>query len=119
MIERLREALFGPPQCGGTCLLRPGHSGFHKSSFHEWPNEADTIDWADVGRRIWLGDPSVGILSRVEMDYALAAWQIAGGHQCGCWERGQAYHTCPALYGQEAAPAGISPLEARAVDGDR
>ena len=114
-VERLREALFGPSRCGGGCLLRPGHSGFHKSNHRAWLNEADTIDWAEVGRRIRLGDPSVGLLSRVEFEYALGA---ADAVPCECWKRGQAYHTCPALYGRGAAPV-ISPLEERAMDGDR
>jgi hypothetical protein len=57
MIERLRELWDGPSRCGGGCLLRPGHSGFHKSNFEAWPNDADTLDWAELGRRIRLGPP--------------------------------------------------------------
>jgi hypothetical protein len=73
VVKRLRELWSGPPQCGDECLLRPGHSGFHKSNFKAWPNGDDTLDWAEVGRAIKSGASIIPTMSLVEMEYALRA----------------------------------------------
>jgi hypothetical protein len=78
LLARLEEFWYGPARCGdqstgyGTCLLSPGHSGFHKSNFNVWPNAADPLDWADIGRRYMLGE-AMPYLSLVEIKYAIEA----------------------------------------------